>query len=118
MGMLIVLLLLASCAGSAASLLSTGSSLQAAGDAYIFENIDARKWVRAECREILDAEVTQLKAESKYDEARQLLRDSYPSLVTISIVRAAEKDGVSSLLAAPPGCGKTPVEAPETSVGQ
>ena len=78
---------------------TTGTGLQAAGSAYVFENIDARKWVRAECREILNAEITALKAAGKYEEARQLLRDSYPPLVTLGIIADAEEDGVGGVLA-------------------
>lgn len=102
----LLILFLAGCAPNLAGLAASGTKFQQAADAYVFENIDARKWVRAECREILNAEVTALKVAGEYEKARQLLRDSYPPLVTLGMIADAEKAGVAGVLAEPPGCGR------------
>ena len=94
--------LLAGCSNLSAAR-TTGTNLQAAGDAYLFWTIDARKWVRDQCMAILEDDVTALRADGKYNEARQLLRDSYPPLVTQRIIEVAQKDGAA--LVGPPGCG-------------
>ena len=100
-----VVLLLVGCTENLAIAARTGLGLQLAGDAYLFENIAARQWVRAECREILDAELTKLKAAGEYAKARQLLRDNYPPLVGLSIIADAKEGDVADALTVPPGCG-------------
>ena len=66
---------------------------------YIGETVDDRKWVRQKCRENLNNDVDDLRAEDKGAEARQLLRESYPPAI-------AEDDATPLDLNTPHICGK------------
>ncbi len=97
----LALLLLGGCAETLARFATDAADLHQATSDYVRENIAARRFVRSECRASLVRQIEALEG----DEVgiQQVLRDSYPPLVTMDIL--SKTDHVSDILSTPPSCG-------------
>lgn len=91
--LLIFPLLLVGCADWAAYGVTEANYLRDSTSSYVHEVHDFRRWVREECRDMLQNEITQLQQNGQFAEARNVLIDSYPSLVTVDLIRDAQKIG-------------------------
>lgn len=79
---LVSISLLGGCVEAGARAVALGTSLADAGQALVSENIADRQWVRQQCRSILEQQIASLRAEGKEEDARALLKASYPRLIT------------------------------------
>ncbi len=101
---LTLLLMQGGCTETLARFATDASDLHQATSAYMRENVEQRRFVRAECRASLVRQIETLRGENKEVEIQRLLRENYPSLVTLEILNAID-DHVTSILSEPPSCG-------------
>jgi hypothetical protein len=94
-------LTLSGCIEAGARLVGEATYLADSASAYVREVHDLRRWIREQCFELLKTEIRVLGDDTT--KIRDLLRASYPSLVTVEIVRDV-KDEPRSVLSVPAGC--------------
>jgi len=99
----LILLMLGGCAETLARFATDAADLHQATSDYVRENIAARRYVRSECRASLVRQIEALRDEGDEVGIQQVLRDSYPPLVTMDIL--SKTDRVSDILSTPPSCG-------------
>lgn len=85
-------LLLGGCAEFAARAVGNAAYLAESSEDYVREVHDDRRWIRERCRELVREQINALIGEGKYDEARQLLANQYPSLVTFQLINDLDSD--------------------------
>ena len=95
-------LALGGCVEAGARLAVEGAYTADSASAYVREVHDLRRWIREQCRDLLKREVRALGDDT--EAVRELLRESYPPLVTVGIARDVK---AKSVLSAPVGCRVT-----------
>lgn len=84
--MLLLVLFLGGCESMYANLIQDYNDTRGAVRGYVAQNIAIRQWVRNECQVELQMELQQLRQDGKHAEARALLREAYPPVVTVAIL--------------------------------
>ena len=104
--------LLAGCVQTGATLLAEGTYLLNAGIDYVHRVHDKRRTVEELCWLSVMLTVQEIRSDEQKTEAdvRRFLRDVYPRLVTLELIRQT-KDGQTGILSTPPGC---PDDGPAT----
>ena len=101
---LVLALLLGGCADWAARWLVDSAALYEAARAYVVENNDQRRFIRAECKASLVREIDTMVVAGDEPALRKMLAGHYPDLVTVDIIKKARADPGGALADAP-GCG-------------
>lgn len=83
---LIFPLLLGGCESFYANLIQDYNDGRGAIRNYIAQNIATRDWVRRECQVELQMELQQMRQDGKHGDARALLREAYPPVVTSAMI--------------------------------
>lgn len=87
---------LGGCAGLGLRAAGDAEQLYARGRIAVGRNLDFRDWIRQECIEMVKAEVAALRREDDNDDARAILVEAMPRLLTVATVEAiieGKRDG-------------------------
>ena len=103
LSLLLTLILLTGCAGDLARWMAYGQELEMKARAYVDERHRIRQAIRQRCEEGLWREVDSLEADGRFKDARRLLDENYPSLLTVEFVTAS-REGDLSAVDRPWGC--------------
>ena len=96
---------LGGCAELGATLITDARDAHSTARDYVVENVMLRREVRRRCWEIVSSQVDALRAEGQFEEAKDLLRKNYPSLVTVTLVKRAIEEP-ENISAKPFGCNR------------
>lgn len=102
-------LFLSGCLQFGSAAIQDTTDAHSAAKAFVFERIGDRIRIRDWCRKILEKEIDSLVNQEKYEEARELLLESYPTLLTTSLItEIIDDDGKINFdaLNTPELCGK------------
>lgn len=94
---LLITVLLSGCAGDFARWIAYGQELEMKAKAYVDDRHRIRQAIRQRCEEGLWREVDSLEADGRFADARRLLDESYPSLLTVEFVTAYRDDDLSGV---------------------
>lgn len=100
-----IMLLTSSCVGVGARLIVDAEELHQAIRDYAHENKAQRIWVRNECRKSVNIQMDKAREEEGELAVQKILRDNYPSLVTMDILNSSLENGNVDFLSTPPSCG-------------
>ena len=92
LSILLILPILGGCAEALTTAMSDARDLHSSGKAFVVENHEWRREIRRRCRELTIRQAEELEQQGDISGAREVLRNAYPQLVTVSTVKQLMND--------------------------